>query len=698
MSDIVHYEVKDDIAIISLNNPPVNALSHALRVALSDAITKAQTDDSKAILIICEGRTFIAGADIKEFGQAPKAPSLPDILLTLEASSKLIVAAIHGTALGGGFETALACHYRCALASAKLGLPEVSLGILPGAGGTQRSPRLAGVEAALELMTTGKPISAQKAASLNLIDHVIESDDLLTNALAYTKDLLTQAAPLRKVRDIEIDPASIPDGFFEAAEQAINKRARGLMAPQKILECVKAAATLSFDDGLNVERDRFITCLNSPQSAALRHAFFAERQTSKVPNLAKDTPTRPINTVGIVGAGTMGGGIAMNFANVGVPVTLLEISQEALERGLSIIKKNYARSVKKGRLSEEDMTARLALIKPTTNYADLSQADLVIEAVFENPDIKKEVFSKLDRICKSGAILATNTSYQNVDDIAAATKRPQDVIGLHFFSPANVMKLLEVVRGEKTADDVIATAMSTAKRIKKVPVLARVCYGFIGNRMFNPYIRTANMLLLEGATPEQIDNAAYNWGMAMGPIAVADLAGIDIGVSARKARNDPNENPLAYLASDLMFEQGRLGQKTGAGFYTYNPETRARQNDPSVVKLIQEEAQKRGIEQRSFSNEAIMNRLIFSLVNEGASILEEGIAMRASDIDITYLYGYGFPAHKGGPMFYADQYGLANIVEKMKDFQTGIQADYWKPSPLLEELARANKGFSSLSS
>ncbi len=694
MSEICSYEIQGRFGVIKVNNPPVNALSHSVRTGVISAVQKAQSDASEALILICEGRTFMAGADINEFGQTPKAPDLLEMLRVLEASDKMLVAALHGTALGGGLETALACHYRCALETAKVGLPEVHLGLIPGAGGTQRSSRLAGPEAALELMTTGKPIAAKKALSLNLLDHIVEGEDLLAGALAYAETLLSQNAPMRKVSDINIDPESIPEGFFEAAEKQINKRAKGLIAPQKILECVKAACTKPFAEGSKLERESFMVCLASKQSAALRQIFFAERESSKVLDIPKGTPTRTINKVGIIGAGTMGGGIAMNFANVGIPVTLLELSQTALDRGLSVIEKNYARTVKKGRLSQDAMQSCMKLISTTTNYQDLSDVDLVIEAVFENPDVKKEVFAKLDSVCKEGAILASNTSYQNIDDIATATQRPQDVIGMHFFSPANVMKLLEIVRAEKTSPEVIATTMKLAKTIKKVPVLARVCYGFIGNRMFNPYIRTANMLLLEGASFEQIDNAALAFGMAMGPISVADLAGIDIGVSARQAKADPNENPLEFLASDLMFEQGRLGQKTAAGFYSYNPETRERQSDPAMLELIRSEAKKRGVEQRSFSDEDITDRLVFALANEGATILEEGIAMRSGDIDITYLYGYGFPAYKGGPMFYADSLGLAKVVERMKDFQVGIQADYWQPSSLLKQLAEEGKSFS----
>ena len=696
MSNVVSYEIKESIGVISVNNPPVNALSHELRVGIIEALNQAQDDDSKAIVLFCEGRTFIAGADIKEFGQPRKNPILPEMLDEFDKSKKLLVAAVHGTALGGGFETALSCHYRCALDSAKFGLPEINLGLLPGAGGTQRVPRLAGAEAALEIMTSGRPIAASKALSLNLIDHIIEGDDLLASAITYTQSLLADNAPLRRVRDLQV-PA-VPEGFFAVAEKEITKRSKGLMAPQKILNCVKAACEVDFDAGMAIELESFMTCLESPESAGMRHAFFAERQTSKIAGLAKDTPLRPINKVGIIGAGLMGGGIAMNFANVGIPVTLLELSEEALEKGTNTIRKNYARSVKKGRMSEADLEARMNLISTSTSYESLGDVDLVIEAVFENPDVKKEVFKKLDEVCKQGAILASNTSYQNIDDIASVTSRPQDVIGMHFFSPANVMKLLEVVRGEKTADDVLATAMKLAKSIRKVPVLSRVCYGFIGNRMFGPYIRTANMLLLEGATPEQIDNAATSWGMAMGPVSVIDLAGIDIGVSARRAKADPNENPLNFLASDLMFDQGRLGQKTGAGFYNYDPETRARTTDDDMLALIEAAAEERGIEQRSFTDKEIVERLVYALVNEGASILEEGIAQRASDIDITYLYGYGFPAHRGGPMFYADQIGLDKIVERMADFAISIQAEHWEPSPLLKSLASEGKSFASFSS
>ncbi len=693
MSDVATYELHGNVGVIRVNNPPVNALSHAVREAIFNSLETAQNDDSQAVVLICEGRTFIAGADIKEFGKPIKEPGLSAVLAKIESLTKPVIAAIHGTALGGGFETALACQYRCAVSSGKIGLPEVKLGLLPGAGGTQRTPRLAGAEAALDFIYSGKPVSASKALSLGLIDHIVDGDDLLAGAIAYAEHLITEQAPLRKVRDITIDPATVPVDLFDNYRAKIAKKTRGLISPENIIKCIEAAVNMPFDEGLAYERELFIECMNSPQSAALRHAFFAERQTSKIPDVPKDTPTRPIKKAGIIGGGLMGGGIAMNFANVGIPVTLLEISEEALERGLGTVRKNYNRTAKKGRITEAQVEERMALIQGTTNYDDLANVDLVIEAVFENPDIKKEVFAKLDTVIKPGAILASNTSYQDIDAIAAVTNRPEDVIGLHFFSPANVMKLLEVVRGEKTSKDVIATAMRLTKTIDKIPVLARVCYGFIGNRMFNVYRRSANMLLLEGATPEQIDSVAYEWGMAMGPVAVSDLTGIDVGAMARQARGVSAFEQQAYRPSDLMYELGRYGQKTGSGFYNYDPDTRARSNDPEVVELIKAEAEKMGITQRTFTDQEIIERLLFALINEGARILEEGIALRPSDIDITYLYGYGFPAYRGGPMFHADTLGTKYIVERITEFGQGFGAEDWQPAPLLVKLAEEDKTF-----
>jgi 3-hydroxyacyl-CoA dehydrogenase len=694
MSSIVSYEIVDNIGVISINNPPVNALSQAQRDGMLSAVSKAQSDASEALVLICEGRTFIAGADITEFGKPPMAPSLPDVLGALEDSKKPVIAAIHGTALGGGFEVSLACHYRCAVASAKVGLPEVKLGILPGAGGTQRVPRVAGVKAALDMITTGNPISAKAAASMNLIDKVIDGD-LKSGAIAYAKELVATGAPLKRIRDITIDPSSIEAGFFDAYRAKLALRARGQIAPDRIVSCVEAAVSMSMDDGLARERELFTELVNSPQSRAMRHVFFAERQAAKIKDLPADTAVRDIKKVAIIGGGTMGGGIAMCFANVGIPVVMLEISDEGLERGLGIINKNYSITVQKGKMTESFMKERLALISGTTNYADLGDVDLVIEAVFESPEVKADVFTKLDAVCKPGAILASNTSYQNIDDIAAVTKRPQDVIGMHFFSPANVMKLLEVVRGEKTADDVLATAMKIGKAIGKVSALSRVCYGFIGNRMLMGYGQQAHSLLLDGATPAQVDGAAEAFGMAMGPIAMSDLAGMDVGYKARKAREDAGEvlDPKTHCIGTALVEMGRLGQKTGAGYYKYDPKTRARLVDPEVTALIKKLAADLSIKQREISDEEIVARLFYPLINEGARILEEGIAQRPGDIDIVYIYGYAFPTAKGGPMFFADEVGLKNVYDTICKYRDEQDADFWQPAPLLEKLAKSGSSF-----
>lgn len=693
MSNVVSYEVVDKIGVITVDSPPVNALSQAVREGILNAVNTAQNDDSEAVVLLCAGRTFIAGADITEFGKPPLSPSLPDVIAAIESSNKLVVAAIHGTALGGGLETALACHYRCAVPSAKVGLPEVKLGILPGAGGTQRVPRIAGVKAALDMITAGSPVPAAAASDMGLIDEVLSGDDLKTAALSYAKDLVESGALLKRIRDINIDPASVEPGFFDQYRKKLARRARGQIAPDAIVTCVEAAVNKPIDEGLAVEREEFTKLVSSAESKAMRHAFFAEREATKIKGLSKDTPLRDINEVAIIGGGTMGGGIAMCFANVGIPVKLLEISDEALERGLGIIRKNYSITVKKGRMSEADMAKRLELISGTTSYDDLSSVDLVIEAVFENPDIKREVFTKLDSVCKPGAIMATNTSYQDVNLIAEATKRPEDVVGMHFFSPANVMKLLEVVRGDKTADDVLATVMKLGKKIGKVCALSRVCYGFIGNRMLQGYGRQAHRLLLDGATPVQVDSVAEKFGMAMGPLAVGDLAGLDIGYKARQARTDIKHDPKNHCVATALVEMDRLGQKSGAGYYKYDPETRARQSDPEVEALIKEKAAELGVEQRDISDEEILDRLFFPLINEGARILEEGIAQRPGDIDIVYLYGYGFPAAKGGPMFYADQVGLQRVYDRICEFRDTLDAESWQPAPLLEKLAKEGKTF-----
>jgi 3-hydroxyacyl-CoA dehydrogenase len=688
---VVSYQLNGEIGVIRLNNPPVNALSVALRSGILDAVTQAQNDASLALVLICEGRTFIAGADISEFGKPPMLPSLSELLIVIEASQKPIIAAIHGTALGGGLETALACHYRCALPAAQVGLPEVKLGLLPGAGGTQRVPRLAGVKAALDLMTTGTPIAAAKALSIGLIDKVV-AGDLLSGAVAFAKEVVAQGAELKRVRDLEVDKAGISAKFFAEYRATLNKRFRGQEAPQRIVECIEAALNTPFDAGLKEERRLFVECMQSSQSAALRHMFFAERMSSKIKDLPKDTQLKDIKRVGIIGSGLMGGGIAMNFVNVGIPVTLLDISQEALQRGKDLVAKNYAMTVSKGKLTAELAAQRQAMITGTTDYNDLADMDLVIEAVFENLDIKKQVFAKLDEVCKQGAILASNTSYQDVNLIAQATSRSQDVIGLHFFSPANVMKLLEIVRGEETSDEVLATSMAIAKSIKKVPALSRVCYGFIGNRMLRHYAREAQLCLLEGSTPQDIDAVMQNFGMAMGPFAVGDLAGIDIGYKAREGLTEEQKGDVrTYCIADALYEMGRLGQKTGAGYYQYDPKTRQRIVDPLVLEVIEAQAHKRAVVRKKISDDTILERLTFALINEGFKILEEGIAQRPSDIDVVYAFGYGFPAYRGGPMFYADSIGLDKIYQSICKFANTYGAEFWQPAALLKQLVEEGK-------
>ncbi len=685
MSSPVSYTLEGNIGVVSVNNPPVNALSQPVRQGLLDAAAAAEADASEAVVIVCDGRTFIAGADITEFGKPPAEPWLPEVFDRIEALDKPVIAAIHGTALGGGFETALSAHYRCALPSAKVGLPEVKLGLLPGAGGTQRAPRLAGVEAALDLMTTGNPIPAARALELGLIDRIVDGD-LREAAIEWARELIAEGKGPRRSSE-----QSVPDfdpALFDGYRYALSKRARDQVAPQHIVTCVQAAAEKPFAEGSKVERELFLECMQSSQSAAMRHLFFAERQAAKIDDLPADTQRRSIDSVGIVGGGTMGGGIAMSFANAGIAVTLVEINDEALQRGLSIIDKNYAGSVKRGKVSEEKAANARALISGATDYAALADVDLVIEAVFEDPELKKEVFAKLDSVCKPGAILATNTSYQDVNRIAAATGRPEDVIGLHFFSPANIMKLLEVVRADKTADDVLATCMSLAKAIRKVAVMSGVCYGFIGNRMLGPYFREAQLCVIEGATPEQVDRAMETWGMAMGPLRVADLAGIDVGYKARQALpEDLRGDPRSYRVADVLVEMGRFGQKTGAGFYQYDPETRQHASDPAVLEIIEREAAAFGIERREIPDDEIVDRLIYALVNEGMRIVEEGIAQRPGDIDVVYVYGYGFPVSRGGPMHYADAVGIRKVYERVCEFRDRFGAEAWEPAPLLQQLA-----------
>jgi len=688
MTSPVSYKIVDEIGVITVDNPPVNALSQAVRQGLQDAIRTAQSDASKAVLIHCVGRTFFAGADITEFGKPAVEPFLPELLNEIEDSTKLVVAALHGTALGGGFETALASHYRIALDSAKVGLPEVKLGLLPGAGGTQRLPRLAGIPASLEMILTGTPITAGRASELGLVDRIVSSD-LRKAAIEYTRELVDSGALVR--RTSELTAATVDDSVFDEIRSGLAKRARGQTVSSRIVDCVKAASELAFTDGLKLERELFVESMRDPQSTALQHMFFAEREAAKVLGVSRETAHRDIQKVGIIGGGTMGGGIAMSFANAGYAVTLIEINDDALDRGLAIVEKNYAGSVKRGKLSEAAANKCRDLIIGSTEYAALADVDIVIEAVFEDVELKKDIFARLDKVCKPGAILATNTSYQDVNAIAAVTARPEDVIGMHFFSPAHIMKLLEVVRADKTADDVLGTVMSLAKRIRKVAVVSGVCYGFIGNRMLAGYFREAQLCLIEGGLPESIDAAMYDWGMAMGPISVADLAGLDVGYKARQGLSEEERgDPRSYRIPDALVAEGRLGQKSGAGFYTYDPMTRKKTSDPAVLEVIEREARDLGVERGAIEADEIIDRLIYALVNEGLRILDEGIAQRPGDIDVVYVYGYGFPAWRGGPMHYADAVGLDTVLARINEFRGRFGADNWTPAPLLEKLVAEN--------
>ena len=687
MGATVKYERQGPIGVIRIDNPPVNALSHTVRSGIMDALATAATDDSTAVVLSCDGRTFIAGADITEFGKPPQAPSLPDLLLTLDKHPKLTIAAIHGTALGGGFEVALTCNYRIALTTAKVGLPEVKLGLLPGAGGTQRTPRLAGIPAAVDLITSGNPVNAKSALTLHLVDKVVD-ENLTDAAVAYAAELLEQKAPQRQASALPLSLTTEDQQLLEVASAKLLKKNRGERAPQRILDCLLTAATQPFEEGLKRERQEFMACLEDPQSAALRHMFFAERAAGKIDNLSQDSQAKSIATVGIIGAGTMGGGIAMCFAQAGIKVTLVDMTDEAVSQGLEKITKNWAISVKKGRLTASQTDAMMANITPSSRLNDLADVDMVIEAVFENLDVKKEVFAKLDGICKPGAVLASNTSYQSIDAIAAATTRPDSVLGMHFFSPANVMKLLEVVRGAASSDTVIATAMAVGKKIGKVSVLSGMCYGFIGNRMLRHYGREAALCLVEGSTPTQIDSAMESWGMAMGPLAVSDLAGLDIGYKAREQLTaEQKGDPASYMVADRLVEAGRLGQKSGAGYYQYDPETRQRHEDSAVMAIVAEVRRELGITPRDFEDDEIVNRLTLALANEGAKLLQEGIAQRASDIDVVYCYGYGFPRFKGGPMHTIESMGLDNAVTLLKEFQNQLNPEHWQIAPLLTKLA-----------
>ena len=691
MSEGVTFSKEGVVGQIVVNNPPVNALSHAVRQGIKACLEQGLDDPSIAVLVLlCQGRTFIAGADIREFDKPPQEPFLPDVVQLIEDSPKPVIAAIHGTALGGGLEVALGCHYRIALSSAKVGFPEVKLGLLPGAGGTQRLPRLVGIRNALEMIVSGTPIEAARAKALGLLDEVVEGN-LKEAAMAFARKVVSQNRPIPKVSALK--PRIESPSVFEDFAKGIARKSRGLIAPFRCIEAVKAAVELPFAEGIKREREIFDELQASSQSKALRHVFFAEREVLRIPGLPENTPTREIKRAGVVGAGTMGTGISMCFANAGIPVTLLEVSKEALDKGLAMIRKTYASSIEKGRITKEEAEKRFELIQPSLSYEDFQEADLVIEAVFEEMALKKDVFARLDAACKPGAILASNTSYLNIDDIAAVTKRPQDVMGMHFFSPAHVMRLLENVRGAKTSPEVYATAMKAGKALGKIPVLVKVCDGFVGNRMLAKRNRECYFMIEEGALPWQIDRVLYDFGFPMGPFVMADMAGLDVGWRNRKAtlgRLTPREQACNIL--DKVCEMGRYGQKTGAGFYTYD-DKRNPTPDPMIESLILKHSQALGIKRREVSDQEIVERAIYSMINEGARILEEGIAARPDDIDIVWIYGYGFPSYLGGPMFYADSVGLENIYEAILKFQRAVGPETWTPSPLLEKLVKTGKGF-----
>jgi 3-hydroxyacyl-CoA dehydrogenase len=686
--DPVARERRGAIAVLTVANPPVNALSHGVRLGLLEGVRQAGADAGvQALVLACAGRTFIAGADITEFDKPPRAPGLDEVLEALESSPRPVVAAIHGTALGGGLEVALACHWRVGVRTARLGLPEVKLGLLPGAGGTQRLPRAVGVEKALAMIVSGDPIGAEEASRAGLLDEVVEGD-LTAAAVAFAERVVAEGRPLRKLRDLDDQVAAArgkPE-IFARFRQAVARQTRGFRAPESCIQAVEAAVNLPFAEGLRRERELFLALLPSPESRAQRYIFFAEREAAKIPDVPADTPSREVRRAAVIGAGTMGGGIAMNFANAGIPVTVVEVSREALDRGLGVVRTNYEATAAKGRLSREEVEQRMGRITPTTDFAAVADADLVIEAVFEEMAVKQEVFRTLDAICKPEAVLATNTSTLDVNQIAAVTRRPESVIGMHFFSPANVMRLLENVRGAQSSRTTIATAMGVGRRLGKVPVLVGVCYGFVGNRMLHRRGAEAERLILEGALPQQVDRVLYDFGFPMGPFAMGDLAGLDVGWRVRKGRGE------RAAVADRLCELGRFGQKTGAGYYRYQGD-RTPRPDPEVEKIIVQVSTELGITRQPIPDAEILERLLYPMVNEGARILEERVAIRASDIDVIWVYGYGWPVYRGGPMFWADTVGPAAIRDRMLELGQRTGRDVWTPAPLLEHLAREGRRF-----
>ena len=692
----VNYEIKEGVALVTFQNPPVNGMSHALRLGIVQAVDKAEADPSVQSMVLTGSQSaFSGGADVTEFG-TPKVlqqPILRAVIEALEQCEKPVVAAIQGVCLGGGLELAMGAHYRIAKADAQIGLPEVKLGLLPGAGGTQRLPRALGLEKALEMITSGTIVRAKTLADSNLLDRVVE-DDLIAAAIAFAQELAVNKAPLKRLRDLQVTSQTDAQTLLQTVREKLQASSKNFPAPVKCLETVQASIDMPFEQGLAFERQLFLGLMSSPESQALRHIFAAERAALKIPDIPADTSLREIKQVAVIGAGTMGGGIAMNFLNIGLPVVMLEMKQEALDRGVATIRRNYENTMKKGRLTAEQVEQRMGLLSTTLSYDDLAQADLIIEAVFEEMGVKKAVFTELDRVAKPGAILASNTSTLDVDQIADFTKRPEDVIGLHFFSPANVMQLLEIVRGAKTAKDVLATSIQIGRKIGKKPVVSGVCDGFIGNRMLYPYRVAADQLVLAGASPSQVDKALENFGMAMGPYRVGDLAGLDIGWAIRKRKAAENPSvPYEPVIADKLCEAGRYGQKTGMGWYKYEAGNRQPIVDPVVEQIIDDFRKAKGIEPRQFSEAEIVQRCLYALVNEGAKILEEGIALRASDIDVVYLYGYGFPAYRGGPMNYAQQVGLFNVVRSMQRYarESADAAAFWQVAPLLAKHAESGE-------
>src|SRR5437667_1235229 len=679
------------VAVLTVNNPPVNALSQHVRQGLHEGLKQAISDSAaQAIVIVCAGRTFIAGADITEFGKPPTEPSLHSVLDLIEGSPKPVVAAIHGTALGGGLEVTLACHYRVGAKGARFGLPEVKLGILPGAGGTQRLPRVVGPQKALQMIVSGDPIGADEALKVGLIDEIVDGD-LTAAGVAFAEKALNEKRPLRKIRDLgdKIATARGKPEIFAEFRKSVARQTRGFRAPENCIKAVEAAVNLPFDEGLKRERELFLELLDSPESKAQRYFFFAEREAAKIPDVPAETPAREIRTAAVIGAGTMGGGIAMNFANAGIPVTVVEVAPDALDRGLGIVRRNYEATASRGRITPADVEKRMALIQGTTDWNAVADADIVIEAVFEEMPIKREVFAKLDAIAKPDAVLATNTSTLDVDEIASATRRPESVIGTHFFSPANVMRLLENVRGARSSKTTVATAMAVGRRIGKVPVLVGVCHGFVGNRMLHQRGAQAEKLILEGAAPHQVDRVLTDFGFPMGPFAMGDLAGLDVGWRIRKGRG------AKAPAAGRVCELGRYGQKTGAGYFRYEKGDRTPIPDPEVEKIIVDVATSMGITRRPIADEEILQRLLYPMVNEGAKILEEKIAIRASDIDVIWVYGYGWPVYRGGPMFWADSIGLRAVRDRLLEFKKQSGDAFWTPAPLLDRLVNEGKGFTS---